>query len=122
MKRVYLADAHSDERSALRLLLVEMNLKVVGEATDWSTALIQAPATRPDMILVDWGLVAAGSGTSLIELRQACRTAVVIVLISHLEAREQAAISVGADTFISKGETSERVVERLQAAVGNLRS
>jgi hypothetical protein len=46
----------------------------------------------------------------------------VIVLISHLEAREQAALSAGADTFISKGETSDCIVERLQAVVGSLPS
>jgi DNA-binding NarL/FixJ family response regulator len=75
------------------------------------------------MLMVDWGLVvAAGSGPGLAELRMACPAAVVIVLISHLEAREQAALSAGADAFISKGETSERVVERLQAAVNSLPS
>jgi DNA-binding NarL/FixJ family response regulator len=122
MKRVYLANSHPDERSALRLLLTDMNLKLVGEAADLSTALAQAPAPRPDMVLVDWGLVAAGSGTGLMELRRACTAAVVIVLISHLDAREQAALSAGADAFISKGETSERVVERLRAAVVSLPS
>ena len=120
MKRVYLADAHSDERSALRLLLEDLNLKIVGEAADWPTTLRLAPATRPDIVLVDWGLVAAGSSTSLMELRRVCTAAVVIILISHLEAREQAALSAGADAFISKGETSEHVIDRLRAAVGSL--
>jgi len=120
MKRVYLANSHPDERSALRLLLMDMNLKIVGEAADWSTALAQAPSTRPDMVLVDWGLVAAGTGEGLPELRRACPDAVVIVLTSHLDAREQAALSAGADVFISKGETSERVVEHMRAAVGSL--
>jgi len=35
---------------------------------------------------------------------------------------EQAALSAGADAFISKGETSEQVVERLRAAIGSLSS
>jgi len=39
MKRVYLADAQTEERSALRLMLLELNLQVVGEAADWPTAL-----------------------------------------------------------------------------------
>lgn len=120
MKRVYLADAHPVERSALRLLLVDLNLKIVGEAADWPTALRLAPATRPDMILIDWGLVNAGSGTGLIDLRKACSSAVVIVLISQLDARDQAAISAGADAFISKGETSERVAERLRSAAATI--
>jgi len=100
----------------------DLKMQVVGEAADWATALAQAPATNPDMLMVDWGLVAAGSGTNLADLRMACPTAVVIVLISHLNAREQAALSAGADAFISKGETSERVAERLRIAVDSLPS
>ena len=121
MKRVYLADAQSDERLAFRLLLQDLKMKVVGEAADWPTALAQAPTTSPDMLMVDWGLVSAGSGADLAEMRMACPDAVVIVLISHLSAREQAALSAGADAFISKGETSDRVAERLRDAVASIR-
>ncbi|HJW90220.1 MAG TPA: response regulator [Anaerolineales bacterium] len=122
MKRVYLADSQSDERLAFRLILQDLNMLIVGEAADWPTALAQAPATSPDMLMVDWGLVAAGAGADLSELRMACPAAVVIVLISHLSAREQAALSAGADAFISKGETSDRVAERLREAVASIRS
>ena len=122
MKRVYLADAQRDERSALRLLLIHLNLQIVGEAADWPSTLALAPATYPDMVLVDWGLVGTRSEAALMELRTACPEAVVIVLISHLDARQQAALSSGADEFISKGETSERVVERLRAAAAGIRS
>jgi DNA-binding NarL/FixJ family response regulator len=101
---------------------VDLNLEIVGEAADWPTALVQAPATYPDLVLVDWELVAAGSGSDLADLRVACPAAVVIVLISHLSAREQAALSAGADAFISKGETSDRVAERLRDAVASIPS
>jgi len=121
MNRVYLADSQSDERLAFRLVLEDLKMQVVGEAADWPTALAQAPTTNPDMSMVDWALVADGSGADLAELRMACPAAVVIVLISHLDAREQAALSAGADAFISKGETSEKVVERLREAVASIR-
>jgi DNA-binding NarL/FixJ family response regulator len=122
MKRVYLADSRADERLAFRMLVHDLGMQVVGEAADWSTTLAQAPATKPDMMMVDWELVAAGSGADLAELRLACPAAVVIVLISHLNAREQAALSSGADAFISKGETSERVAERLRDVAATIRS
>ena len=117
VKRVFLADGQDDERSALRLLLVDLKMQVVGEAADWPTTLAQAPGTDPDMLLVDWGLVESGSGAALAELRKTCPVALVIVLISHLDARQQAALSAGADAFISKGETLNRLVEGLRAAV-----
>ncbi len=122
MTRVYLADAQHEERSALRLLLLDLNMEVVGEAADWTTTLAQAPATCLDMLLVDWDLLPVDLGMqSLVVLRQACPNAIVVVLISHLDARHQAALSAGADAFISKGETPERVAERLRAAAESIR-
>ena len=122
MTRVYLADAQHEERSALHLLLLDLNMEVVGEAADWPTTLAQAPATCLDMLLVDWDLLPVDLGVqSLAVLRQACPNAIVVVLISHLDARHQAALSAGADAFISKGETPERVAERLRAAAESIR-
>ena len=119
MTRVYLADAKPKERFALRLLLTDLKMKVVGEAADWSTTLAQAPVSRVDMLLIDWDLLSSEPSKALNELRKACPAAIVIVLISQLDARQQAALSAGADSFISKGETPERVAERLRtAAIG----
>ena len=120
MTRVFLADSQLEERSALRLLLLDMKMEVVGEAADWTTTLIQAPFSRMDMLLVDWDLLPDSPTAALEILRQACPAALVIVLISHLDARQQAALSAGADAFISKGETPERVTERLRTAAASL--
>src|SRR5271157_3058397 len=116
MTRVFLADTQHDERSALRLTLLDLKMDVVGEAADWSTTLARAPLSHSDMLLVDWDLLPIAPSAALDELRNACPAALVIVLISHLGARQQAALSVGADAFISKGETPERLAERLRDA------
>ena len=121
MTRVYIADALPEERSALRLLLVDLRLEVIGEAADWDTVLAQAPALRPDMLLIDWSMLPRDNqSASLAGLRAASPEAMVIVLISHLDARQQAALSSGADSFISKREITEQVVERLQAAAATI--
>ena len=123
MTRVYVADAKPEERSALRLLLLDLKMEVVGEAADWTTALAQAPLKQTDMLLIDWGLLPINSpNMALDEVRRACPAALVIVLISHLDARQQAAMSSGADAFISKGETPDRVVERLRAMAASVRT
>jgi len=119
MTRVFLADSQPEVRTALRLLLLDLNMQVVGIAADWPTTLTQAAGTQPDMLVVDWNLVP--KDTSLLELRVTCPTAVVIVLLSHLDARQHAALSAGADSFISKGETPDRVAERLKAAAASIR-
>jgi DNA-binding NarL/FixJ family response regulator len=121
MTRVFLADGISEERSSLRLMLLDLNMEIAGEAADWSTTLAQAPISRTDMLLVDWDLLPSVAPTAaLSELREACPEALVIVLISHLDARQQAALSAGADAFISKGEMPERVAERLKTVAASI--
>ena len=122
MIRVLLAAPQPDVRAALRLLLQDLGMEVAGEAANWPTTLALAPETRPDMLLVDWELIPTDSGNTLAQLRAVCPAAVVIVLISQLDARQQAALSTGADAFISKGEMPDRVAERLRAAAERVRS
>ncbi len=121
MTRVYIADANPEERSAFRLLLLDLRMEVVGEAADWVTTLANAPGTSLDMLLVDWDLLPIDLGVqALAELRLACPNAIVVVLISHLDARQQAALSAGADAFISKAETPDRVLERLRTVAASV--
>ena len=120
MPRVFLADAQLDERAALRLLLLDLKMQVVGEAADWPATLAKAPATQPNMLVVDWDLLPVSPGMALATLRAACATALIVVLVSHLDARQQAARSAGADAFISKGETPDRVAERLRVAARSI--
>ena len=123
MTRVYIADTLPEERSALRLMLLDLDMEVVGEGTNWANTLAQAPVSGTDMLLVDWDLLPSPSPSlALDELRRICPAALVIVLISHLDARQQAALSSGADAFISKGETPERVAERLRSVAAGVPS
>ncbi len=119
--RVYITDALPKERAALCLMLLDLKMECVGEADDWPTTLANAPGTRLDMLVVDWELLPRDLGAqALAELRVLCPKAIVIVLFSRLDARQQAAAGVGADAFISKGEMPERVAERLQRAAASI--
>ena len=120
MLRVYLADAKPEERTALKLVLLDLNMQIAGEAADWITTLAQVPVRHIDILLVEWELLPNEPAAALIGLRTACPDALVIILISHLDARQQAALSAGADTFISKSETSDRVAERLRNVAANI--
>ena len=123
MTRVFLADAQVDERAALRLLLLDLKMEVVGESAVWGNTLTQAPGTPMDMLLVDWDLLPANLAVqSLAELRLACQNAIMVVLISPLDAHQQVAISAGADAFISKGDPPGQVVERLRNAAASILS
>jgi DNA-binding NarL/FixJ family response regulator len=120
MTRVYLADAKSQERFALRLLLLDLKMEVAGEAADWPTALSQIPISRIDILLVDWDLLPRATGAALERLRWSSPGTISVVLISPLDVRQQAALSTGADLFISKCETPERVAEHLRTVAASI--
>lgn len=99
-----------------------MKMEVVREVADWSTTLANAPATLLDMLLVEWDMLPIDLGAAALAiLRVACPSAIVVVLISHLDTRsQQAALSAGADAFISKGETPKRVAEHLRTVAASV--
>ena len=68
----------------------------------------------------DSGILPVSSYEALGELRRVCLKTLIIILISHLDVRQQAALSVGADVFISKGEMPERVAQHLRAAAAKI--
>ena len=113
--RVFIANAKAEERSALRRMMLNINMEVVGDASDWLTTLAKAPATNFNVLLVDWELLHANAAASLSTMRQACSNAIIVVLTSYLDAHQQAAQSAGADAFISKGEIPNRLADHLLA-------
>ena len=121
MTRVYLASKMHAERSALRLMLLDLNMEIAGEADEWSITLAEVPIRHTDMLVADWELLPSPTNTAMDELRRACPKVLVIILVSRLEAHQQAALSVGADVFISKGEMPERVAEHLLDAARIIR-
>jgi len=101
-------------------MLLDLEMEIAGQAADWSTTLAQTSISRADMLLVDWGLLPSAPSAALEELRKTCPTPLMIVLLSPLDVRQQAALSTGADAFISKGESPERVAERLRIVAASV--
>jgi DNA-binding NarL/FixJ family response regulator len=114
MTRVFLADNRTDERSALHLLLMDMKLELVGEATDWATTLAELPASRAEMLIVDWDLLPGRARTALEGLRETCSAPLTVVLLSPHDAHLHAALASGADLFVSKLENAERLTESVR--------
>lgn len=119
MTRVYLADALPEERSALRLLLLDLDMEVVGEASDWSTVLAQAGPSNADMFLIDADLFPDAPSAALNDLRKARSTATIIILINHIGEYRQTALFSAPSILISKDETPERIADRLRFAASH---
>jgi DNA-binding NarL/FixJ family response regulator len=120
MIRVYVASAKPEERSVLRRMLAEHNMEVVGESSDWFTTLAKAPSTNFNLLLVDWDMLPMNAATGLSEIRQACTYAVIVVLTSQRDVLKQAALSAGADAFISKTGASNNLADQLFSVIQTL--
>jgi hypothetical protein len=113
MTRIYISNARPEESSALRLILLDQKMEVVGEASDWITTVVQVPINHVEMLLVDWDVLPINSpDAALGALRKACPAVLVVILISHLDARSKPR-SVVADMFINKVKRSTHA-EQLQ--------
>ena len=111
--RVLLADDQKKVCSALRLLLEqEPGLSVVGEAVEAEELLAQVEVTQPDLVLLDWELPGLRTHDGLVTLRTLCPHLKVIALSGQPEAR-QAALTAGADAFVSKGDPPEQLLATL---------
>lgn len=115
--RVLLADHQAQVRSALRLFLEhELGVETVDEVGDVQSLLIQVQTTPPDLILLDWEL----SGLSAIHLfpllRRCCPGSLIIALSVRREAHH-AAMAVGANAFVSKGESPEYLLTILDLMI-----
>jgi DNA-binding NarL/FixJ family response regulator len=113
---VLLADGESNVRYGLRVLLEERSdIEVVGEAAEAGDLLAQLETACPDLVLLSWGLPGLAGADLLPALRDACDDLYVIVLSGRPEER-QAILDAGADAFISKMESPERLL----AAIASL--
>jgi DNA-binding NarL/FixJ family response regulator len=120
MIRVYIASAKSEERSALRRMLVEQKMQVVGESSDWFTTLAKAPSTNFNLLLVDWDILPMNAATGLSEIRQACTYSIIVVLTSQRDVLKQVALSAGADAFIDKSNNLNNLPDQLQTVIDTL--
>lgn len=108
--RVLLADDQLNVCSALRLLLEqEAGVSAVTEARNSSEVLAQLTKSCPELVLLDWELPGRKPAELVPLMRRICPQLFVIGLSSCPEARH-AALRAGADDFVSKGDTPERLL------------
>ena len=119
--RILLADGESNVRYGLRVLLEERpEFEVVGEAADAEDLLAQIEAACPDLVLLSWALPGPAGADLLPILRSVCDDVYVIVLSGRPEER-QAILDAGADAFISKIESPERLLAAIASVTQSYR-
>lgn len=108
--QILIADDQAKVRSALRLMLEQQtDVHILGEAVDARGVLDWVRATCPDLVVLDWELRGKDTTDLLNSLQKQCPGLRVIALSGKPEAR-QAALSAGADLFVSKNEPPETLL------------
>jgi DNA-binding NarL/FixJ family response regulator len=114
--RTILADSEPTVRRALRLLLTQdLDIEVVGEVDALGLLQRWVKQRQPDLIVVDWDLMAAHAAATVTALRRSCPGLQVVVLGLRPELR-RAALAAGADEFASKVDAPDQVLRALRAA------
>src|SRR5262245_66654375 len=115
--RVFIADNSARARDGLRALLATWpEVKVVGEAVNGQEAVRQVAECRPDVVLMDLQMPVLDGVQATRLIKQQWPTTVVIILTMYA-AEQTAALAAGADAFVVKGSTPDRLRSALGAGV-----
>jgi DNA-binding NarL/FixJ family response regulator len=124
MIRVYLADDHGIVRDGLRkVLALEADLAVVGEAADGDAALADPAQPRCDVLVLDLSLPKV-SGLEVLRRLRAAHPALRVVVLSMYAEDQYAAVvrAEGATAYVSKAQPPADLVAAIRAAARGERS
>ena len=117
--RLLLADDQKLMRQALRVFVeTQPDMEVIGEAQDGRSAVIQAIALQPDVILMDLQMPRLDGVEATREVLQSCpRTKVVAVTTFHSEEYVIPALRAGASAYLLKDSEPEDIAAGIRAAL-----
>jgi len=110
--RVLLADHHPSTLWALRSLVRRQEgYTIVAEATEAESLLTQAEALKPELVLLDWDLPERPA--DLVDRLHAIHPRPQVVVMSSRLETGRAALTAGADAFVSKVDDPDWLLEAL---------
>ncbi len=113
--RILLADPQPKVLYALRVLLERQpGIEVAGQATDAEAVLRQAQVAHPDILLLGWEMPGREERNLIAALRECCEKIAIIALSGRAGVR-QAALTAGADAFVSKGDPPEQLLNAISS-------
>ena len=114
--RVLIADDSVRARDGLRALLATWpEIAVVGEAADGQDAVRGVAEYRPDVVLMDMQMPVLDGVQATRLIKQQWPDVAVIVLTMYA-AEQTAALAAGADAFVMKGGSPQRLLAALGIA------
>ena len=116
--RLFICDDNEQYRTLARMVLEMAGHEIVGEAGDGEEALEQAPATDPDVLLLDLNMPKMGGFEALPHLRELLPASKILILTTGQALQErQLALESGADGYIVKPDRVFTLDDEIQAAL-----
>ena len=113
LTRVLIVDDSARARVGLRhLLMTWPEIEVVGEAANGQDAVRLVAESRPDVVLMDLEMPVL-DGVAATRLIKQQWPAVIVIVLTMYPAQQAAALTAGADAFLLKGGTPERLLTAL---------
>ncbi len=113
--RVFIVDNQEIVRSGLqRLLELEPNVDLVGEAETGQEALNSVPTLRPDVILMDVRMPGMDGVATTQALKELAPHAKIIMFSAYAD-DYAAAIAAGADGYLAKDISGDELIRALQS-------
>ena len=111
--RILVADNEANVRFAVRALLKQQpGVEAVDEASDARELMALTKGEPPDVVLLHWHLQGVGASEMLRVLRTRWPGTYVVALSAQCEARGEA-LAAGADCFVSKMESPDRLLSAI---------
>jgi DNA-binding NarL/FixJ family response regulator len=118
--RLFLCDDNADYRRLARRVLEKGGYTVIGEADNGEEALAKAPATDPDVLLLDLNMPRMNGFAALPLLREALpQTQIIILTTGQAPAERERALGAGAHGFIVKPDRIMALGAELDAALAS---
>ena len=115
--RIVIADDSARARDGLRALLTTWpEVEVVGEAVNGQEALKRVAECRPDIVLMDLQMPVLDGVQATQQIKHRWPTVMVIVLTMYATERV-AALAAGADAFLIKGSSPDRLRTALSQGI-----
>jgi CheY-like chemotaxis protein len=113
--RVLIVDDNEDVRGLLRIAFDRADIDVIGSASDSREALALAQQNRPGIILLDVNLPDVGGLDLLLQLRDHCPQARVVMFSAQCGPQViETAMQRGAVGFVEKGVSMKHVMTHLR--------
>lgn len=115
--RVFIAEDHEMVRAGLKMIISSQgDMEVIGEAADGRTAVTQACALEPDIVLMDISMPLLNGLKAIEKIQQACPQVKVLALTRHQDdGYLQQALQAGASGYVLKQSAPTELLHAIRA-------